>query len=85
MSFQCSNGESGIGLHTFTARASRPRNKKVEHTDTMQVRKVIVETWPPNGRALSSHLSDHRGQMCGLKIGARICILAVLGIHVEDC
>jgi hypothetical protein len=74
-----------MGLHTFTIRTTRPTTTKVEHTVTIQVRKVIVETWHPNGRALSSHRSDHNGQISGLKMGARICILAVLGMHVEDC
>jgi hypothetical protein len=56
----------------------------VDSTEMIQVRNVMVETWQPRGRVLSSHRSDQSGQMSGLPIGARICSLEVFGIQVED-
>ena len=44
-----------------------------------------METWHPRHRALSSHRSDHRGQISALDIGASIWILDVLGTQVEVC
>jgi hypothetical protein len=61
-----------------------PIATKVDRTEMIAVRNVMVETWQLKGRVLSSHRSDQSGQMSGLPIGARICILEVFGTQVED-
>jgi hypothetical protein len=65
------------------ATTARPITRNVDRTEMIQVKSVIVETWHPNGRVLSSHRSDQRGHMPGLATGARIGIVAVLGIQVD--
>jgi hypothetical protein len=61
-----------------------PITKKVDSTEMIHVKNVMVETWQPRGRVLSSHRSDQSGQTSGLRIGAKICILEVFGMQVED-
>jgi hypothetical protein len=51
---------------------------------TMAVKNVIVDTWHHKGLDLTSHLSLQCGHTSSFQMGARIWIIAVLGIHVED-
>ena len=62
------------------SQANRGTTRKV----SPPTKNVMVEMRGPNGWVLNSHLSDQSGQISALNIGARICILAVFGTHVED-
>lgn len=68
----------------MTPIATKPITTKVERTEIMQVRNVIVETQGPNGRALSSHRSAQCGQISGFQMGARMGIFAVFGMQLVD-
>jgi hypothetical protein len=62
-----------------------PTARKVDTTEIMHVKNVIVLTWQPSGRERSSHRSCQlSGQIDSLTSGARMGMGAVLGTQVPD-
>lgn len=52
--------------------------------DTIEVRLVMVETWHPNGRVLSSHRSAQCGQTFSSYAGASAGTVQLFGTQDQD-